>query len=114
MRIRPRPWKWLAAELLIWLLPITQVPGEIARQFVGWYLTGRIENLYFTKTRPDRVYALELCPRQTWVEVFGRTKLSYQYDTKEVLMDGGGISGWVQIPRTPVLFLKLRASLEGN
>ncbi|MFZ5864911.1 MAG: hypothetical protein ACOYXY_03425 [Thermodesulfobacteriota bacterium] len=112
---RHKPWKWLVAALLIWLLPITELPGEITRQLVGWSLTGRMEGLHFTKIRPDRIYALEIPPWDRGVEVYRRqSNLSYQYDTKEFLMDGGGVSSWIQIPRTPLPFLRLRTILEGK
>lgn len=109
---RYRPWKWLIAAVLIWLLPIVELPGAITRQFVGWGLTGHMENLYFTKIRPDRVYALEL-PRCNWVRVFRRRSgLSYTYEEKVLIIKGGGVSGWVQAPRSPRLLVRLRAALD--
>ena len=64
-----KPWALVAAALFVIYFPVVELPGDLARQYIGRWLTGPIDNtfyekyrgLYYTKIRPNQVWVLT-CP----------------------------------------------------
>lgn len=81
LRKHHKPWGWVVAALLVIYFPVLELPGELARQYVGRQLTGHRDNLYYTKLRPNMLHAVRgpdyecvICFERTTALIFRRKR----------------------------------------
>ncbi len=105
-----KPWALVAAALFVIYFPVVELPGDLARQYIGRWLTGPIDNtfyekyrgLYYTKIRPNQVWVLTCPSDYQSVKSFVRTSGGVYK-----LKDGSMLTvpNWGQTLRTPGLAL---------